>query len=155
MGWAKWVRWSEAVDWSFLFIYFIHLLTFTHGSLSRKVSFSKALCNLIKFICMLLGNQWSGDHHFYFPIRTEKGKWYPLHHKFLSSQSTRDKNVIWLTFPPLAPTHPMHVPGLDATQVSKWACSIRNYWYSYGGSERGFSKPKMITNIKFIAKWVG
>ena len=30
-GGAKLVRWGEAVHWSFLFIYFIHLIIFTQG----------------------------------------------------------------------------------------------------------------------------
>ena len=42
-GGAKWVRWGEAVHWSFLFIYFIHLIIFTQGSFSRKAWSSKAL----------------------------------------------------------------------------------------------------------------
>ena len=101
-GGAKWVRWGEAVHWSFLFIYFIHLIIFTQGSFSRKAWSSKALRRCIEFICMSLGNQWSGDHYFYFPIRTGKGKWCPLC-KFLGFHSNQPetKNVIWLTFPHL------------------------------------------------------
>ena len=108
-GGAKWIRWGEAVHWSFPFIYF---------------------------------------------IRTGKGKLCPLYHKFLGFIPVNQKQKCHLThFLPTAPTHPMHAPDLDATQVSKWASSIGNYWYSYCCSGQGFSNSKII-NIKFIAKWV-
>ena len=147
------VEWSSALV--ILFIYFIHLIIFNQGSLSRKAWSSNALWRFIEFICISLGNQWSGDHYFCFPIRTGKGKWCPFIISSLAFIPVNQRQKCHLThFSPPVSTHPMHVPGLDAAQVSKWACSIRNYWYSYCHSQQGFSNQKIITNIKFIAKWV-